>query len=602
VDDNRPTRGAVCDEILLAVIGVLEATSTCENIPAWIRAGGLKKPDIHLGADTASGDPTWFGVPDGPAAGILPTLGNLPTHESFRHWFQDEKLLAQWIAKGKEALKLYGIPLEHGLGDPSPSAQSSPAPPSRRTKERHGGKQPGHTVPPQRQRGYSPSRPSTDLHDNMSRLSVSLSPQPEASSRNGSHRVNGADSAHATGQSRSYATDSRVSENRDEDSWRTFRSIDVSIWLADLSERSSLNQQEREIISSASRLVYDLDTRESGSRDEETNGARVERRDERMVDPFLAADITDDFFNSTSANGPGFSEEDRANRQKHVAAKTNGKTTKTGQTILDPIDDSDDESDQPVDEDDDDFVGEDPEPVNAQYPLDHPTSSFELPAATLRGNVLSKVEVARYFARAAGNKDRIQQQLLNDLLQWEVKHRKASDNTRKPPHPQMVGSSLRHMEKLRKKIIANEDIRDMKNARIANRRKEIKSFRDRGLEPPPLRPLPRHMQARPKEKKKQDRNTNPKQNHQVPEQKKRKSKEEKKREQAAAQAHRAESGPSTRAHTSTAGPSLINTPGPSTSSGTQPVIKAELQTRSHSSKRRASDDGGSVSVKVQRVG
>jgi hypothetical protein len=676
VDENRPNNGAECDEILLAVIGVLEATSSCENIPAWIRAGGLKKPDIHLGADTSSDDPAWFGVPDGPAAGVKPTLEDLPTFESFTHWFQDEKLLKRWIEKGKEALTLYGIPLEHGLGQPSPSARSSPAPPSHKANGRHGSNPPGHTVPPRRQRGYSPSRPSTlDLQDDMSNLSMSVSPQPETprggeSSRNArpSSRLNGLNSG-PNGQSRSYSTEPRGGEIVD--TWRTFRSTDVSIWLADLSERSSLNEQDRRTLSRASELVHDLDTEWLRA-----DQARFQESERRVEDPFVAADITDEFFNSTSANGPGFSEADRLDRQKHVASKTktHGTTTKNGtnpkhvaqpvqdniasrtrhadagpsrqsQTIHEIInvDESEYESDQPVDEDEDDFVAEEPEPINAQYPLDHPTSTFDLPPFLLRGNPLSRVEIARYFARAAGNKDPIQQQLLRDLVDWEVKHRQATAKigTAKPPHPQMIGSSLRHMDKLRQKIIGNEDIRDMKNARIAERRREIKSYRDRGLVPPPPRKAPKYSQQLPKrmehkarEKQMKEKKKNKagmgsqaqldKQRHKEKMKKRREDKATRMNQMASGSNSRAESsaaGPSllntpgpkaaranqvasgshTRGESSTAGPSLLDTRGPSTRTDNKSAVKSELQPRSQSSKRRASDTGGSASVKVQRV-
>jgi hypothetical protein len=675
VDENRPNNGAECDEILLAVIGVLEATSSCENIPAWIRAGGLKKPDIHLGADTSSDDPTWFGAPDGPAAGVKPTLKDLPTFETFTHWFQDEKLLKRWIEKGKEALELYGIPLEHGLGQPSPSARSSPAPPSHKANGRHGSNPPGHTVPPRRQRGYSPSRPSTlDLQDDMSNLSMSVSPQPETprggeSSRNArpSSRLNGLNSG-PNGQSRSYSTEPRGGQIVD--TWRTFRSIDVSIWLADLSERSSLNEQDRQTLSRASELVHDLDTEWLRA-----DQARYEESQRRVEDPFVAADITDEFFNSTSANGPGFSEADRLDRQKHVATRTksNGTIPKIGtnpkhvaqpvqdsiasrtrhadagpsrqsQTIHEiiDVDESEYESDQPVDEDEDDFVAEEPEPINAQYPLDHPTSTFDLPPFLLRGNPLSRVEIARYFARAAGNKDPIQQQLLRDLVDWEVKHRQATAKigTAKPPHPQMIGSSLRHMDKLRQKIIGNEDIRDMKNARIAERRREIKSYRDRGLVPPPPRKAPKYNQQLPKgmagskskQSKEKKRHKPGKDAQSQLDRQRHKEKMKKRREDKAtrmnqvasgsnsragssaagpsllntpgpkaARANQVASGSHTRGESSTAGPSLLNTPGPSTRTDNKSAIKSELQPHSQSSKRRASDTGGSASVKVQRV-
>lgn len=654
-------QNTTCDQILLAVIGILEATSSCENIPAWVRAGGLKKPDVHQGADKESTDPTWFGTPDGPAAGAKPRLDSLPTHDSFTHWFQDDKLVQKWIEKGKQALELYGIPLEHGLEAATPSARGSPAPQSHKIKGRNGLAPPGHTVPTARRRGYSPSQPADgDLHDTMSNLTVSppndQSSLPELDPATGSTSTSSRLSNRNTKQS---GRSQHADQPGNEDTWRTFRSIDVSEWLAEFAERSSLNQQDRHIILQAGALVRDQRSDEEVMADafgeEDMDVVEVDEGDtEEVIGPFAAADITEEFFGSTSATGRGMSEAERAIRREHVAAlarksaasrvERSDRGDARGKHAQEAIENSDNDEDEDYEPDDDDeeandrLADEEPEPANAQYPLDHPTSSFDLPPCILRGNRLTKIEIARYFARAAGNPDPIQQLLLGDLVSWEVKHRAASENARKKPNEQMIGSSLRHMEKVRNKIVINEDIRDFKTARARDRRKEIKHYRDQGLEPPPLRPLPKHLLKRQKPKKKKKDNQNnknknqpnnkPNQNNKNKDQpnnkpnngrinnssngnsindaknptalsKKQKKKNNQRAQQFVAEAH-GHQMPSRNGNggRNEAGPSLVNTPrGPR--ADTKPIIKTEPQSRSHSSKRRASDANGGP-VKVQR--
>jgi hypothetical protein len=640
--ENTALQNTACDQILLAVIGILEATSTCENIPAWVRAGGLKKPDIHLGADKESTDPTWFGSPDGPAAGAKPTLDSLPTHETFTHWFQNDTLVNQWIEKGKQALELYGIPLEHGLEAATPSARGSPAPQSHKTKGRL--VPPGHTVPASRRRGYSPSQPAdADLLDTMSNLTVSPrndhSSLPDLDPATGSTTTTS--SRHSNRDTRQPEQSRRANQPRNEDTWRTFRSIDASEWLAEFAERSSLNQQDRHTILQAGALVRDHRNDEEVMTDAFGDGGVEEQEAREVVDPFLAADITDEFFGSTSASGRGMSEAERARRREHVdalarkSAETTAEARATrsdrgvsggrAQEAIDVDDDGDDDDDyEPEDQAEIDMLAdEEPEPINAQYPLDHPTSSFNLPPCVLRGNNLTKIEIARYFARAAGNKDPIQQQLLKDLVAWEVKHNRAYTGTH-IPNEEMIGSSLRHMVKLRKKIVLNEDVRDFKTARARERRKEIKHYRDQGREPPPLRPLPRHMQKKrgskakgknnngnnnnnnTKKKRnrgasKNDHNNNNNNQPKLSKKQKQKNRQQARQDRENAAAAQVNQATARNGHgrRNQAGPSLMNTPrGPR--ADTKPVVKTEAQSQSHSSKRRHSNANGGP-VKVQRV-
>ena len=99
------------DEILLAVVGVLETLRTVTNVPAWIRAGGL----TTISADEAeqrSVEEQIKNLALDPEA--EPTLETLPSHESFVHWFSTPAVLAHWTQKGREALERRGIKVSHG--------------------------------------------------------------------------------------------------------------------------------------------------------------------------------------------------------------------------------------------------------------------------------------------------------------------------------------------------------------------------------------------------------------------------------------------------------------------------------------------------------
>jgi hypothetical protein len=288
IRQSDETAGTDCDQYLLAVIGILEATSSFENIPSWIRAGGLKKPDIHdlateeeQNAEWEEGWGVWRGKPDGPAAGVPPTLESLPTHESFEHWFQDPKLVKRWIEKGKEALQTAGIAIEHGI-DPAASVRGSPAPTSRSDWRRGGSAPPlpiGHSVPSARQRGYSPSRPTSPTKageneqpsdDNRNLVEeVPQSVQPLKQNKNGPIAA----SLSSTGQARSFSTANASYDNAPNvphpisvrndrpvhvDTWRTFRSADVASYLGTLTKRQTLKKQDQKILGAASRLLRRL--------------------------------------------------------------------------------------------------------------------------------------------------------------------------------------------------------------------------------------------------------------------------------------------------------------------------------------------------------
>ncbi|WWD16750.1 hypothetical protein CI109_101181 [Kwoniella shandongensis] len=96
-DENDDAAASGLDQILLAVIGILEELRTVNNVPAWVRGGGLTF-DLKTKDNDAS-----------------PEIETLPSHLSFTHWYEDPTVLRQWIDKGKAALKKKGIRVKHGM-------------------------------------------------------------------------------------------------------------------------------------------------------------------------------------------------------------------------------------------------------------------------------------------------------------------------------------------------------------------------------------------------------------------------------------------------------------------------------------------------------
>lgn len=286
--DGRPTRD--CDESLLAIIGILEDLKSASNVPAWIRAGGLKKPDVYGDLDEwAAASGTWCGIADGPGAGQEPRLDQLPSHESFQHWCHDASVAARWIEKGKAALELYGIPLNHGINMDA-SATGTPAPtspkPVLRGPSRH--MSPGHTLPQQRSRAYSPSQPMLNDADGseLARATRSLSIEHDdqrpslgtVADQTRPRQQRRPRSPAGNGQTRSFATVNPnpniafapVSEafdpSRPVDTWRTLRSADISRWLADFADRASIDEQARTLVRQTGDLLRSVGTDETWDR------------------------------------------------------------------------------------------------------------------------------------------------------------------------------------------------------------------------------------------------------------------------------------------------------------------------------------------------
>ncbi|BEJ11298.1 hypothetical protein CspHIS471_0107200 [Cutaneotrichosporon sp. HIS471] len=86
------------DNILLGVIGILEALRGVDNVPGWVRTGHINTPEK---------------ITEHPSHTI--TLADLPSDEGFVPWFKDAAAHAYWVKRGKEALTRRRIPVTHGL-------------------------------------------------------------------------------------------------------------------------------------------------------------------------------------------------------------------------------------------------------------------------------------------------------------------------------------------------------------------------------------------------------------------------------------------------------------------------------------------------------
>ncbi|WVQ94428.1 hypothetical protein IAU59_001507 [Kwoniella sp. CBS 9459] len=136
------------DQTLLAVVGVLDELKDVSNVPAWMRAGGLRLDEM-MDEEV--------------------TLETLPSHAGFSHWFKDPPILKHWVEAGKVALQRRGIEIRHGIEPDSNVTASQSSSPSRTQLRSPMWK---------REASYSPSRPTSPTQ----RQSRGASPQKYGSS------------------------------------------------------------------------------------------------------------------------------------------------------------------------------------------------------------------------------------------------------------------------------------------------------------------------------------------------------------------------------------------------------------------------------------
>lgn len=106
--EDKEDRQEGMDKTLLAVIGILEELSTVDNVPAWVRAGGLipNVDELEKSVRRLSMD-----------GDDKPTLEDLPSFADFQHWYTIPSVMAYWIEKAKITLQARGIQVDHGLDD-----------------------------------------------------------------------------------------------------------------------------------------------------------------------------------------------------------------------------------------------------------------------------------------------------------------------------------------------------------------------------------------------------------------------------------------------------------------------------------------------------
>ena len=165
-DTDTQPEGMDC--ILLAIIGMLEEMRTFSNVPAWIRAGGLTR----LPKPTQDGEDE-ESVDESLVEDAQPALQDMPSHESFQHWYEDPKVVTYWIGRGRAALERKGIKVVHGIDahgrSPSPAPEGPPV-------------QSAQTIADLRQRRWSPSRPVSPSYDRQTETpnGNDTTPQPSA--------------------------------------------------------------------------------------------------------------------------------------------------------------------------------------------------------------------------------------------------------------------------------------------------------------------------------------------------------------------------------------------------------------------------------------
>jgi hypothetical protein len=278
------------DEILLAVIGILEDLRGVNNVPAWVRAGGLtllNSPSPRIGASSAQ-------EPASTTVDAEPTLESLPSHETFDHWFADPNVLRHWIDRGKAALTRKGINLDIGLdtSDVSPgphqlsrqllplSSEGTPQPSGEDLDElgeisgrhRRQSSRYSPTAPASR---YSPSAPvdgSAGQDDPVDSSEWLLPPLTKPASGAGAPTSQTSEkNSKRQQQSESQSQSKPMKSDRPGpgpllvDSWRTFRAVDVSLYLQDAASRlcpphdiSPLTSQQRESLLGAAKALREL--------------------------------------------------------------------------------------------------------------------------------------------------------------------------------------------------------------------------------------------------------------------------------------------------------------------------------------------------------
>lgn len=113
VPSEAPEESEKYDETLLAVIGILDEIKNQSNVAGWIRAGGLWGPeDLRPRTSSSARSPSPVGDTGNDAASA-PTDADTPAAGEM--WFDHEPSVNYWVKKGRDAVEVLGIPVEHGI-------------------------------------------------------------------------------------------------------------------------------------------------------------------------------------------------------------------------------------------------------------------------------------------------------------------------------------------------------------------------------------------------------------------------------------------------------------------------------------------------------
>lgn len=243
------------DEILLGVVGLLEELRSVENVPAWVRAGGLtrQKDVAKIGVEVQSAGAEWITAEE-------PTLHRLPSHESFSHWYQTPAVLHYWTERGRQALIRKGIEINSGI---DVNSLDSPAPlprfippymnhASSLSEINNFSRALKNAPKPRPRQRWSPSRPASAEPEDQNEPSPILkgqSPLPQQVRR----PYSTATLIHEADFSAAALASVHI------DQCRTFRAVDVSRYLADVADRPSpLDEQRRALLLQAVEVLQSL--------------------------------------------------------------------------------------------------------------------------------------------------------------------------------------------------------------------------------------------------------------------------------------------------------------------------------------------------------
>lgn len=96
------------DEMLIAVVGILEELREKDDLSGWIRGGGIRQ--LSLERIVGEGSDISQTIED-----LESRFATLATSDEAPIWFNDAYVLKHWIKKGRETLESLRIPINNGV-------------------------------------------------------------------------------------------------------------------------------------------------------------------------------------------------------------------------------------------------------------------------------------------------------------------------------------------------------------------------------------------------------------------------------------------------------------------------------------------------------